>query len=150
MSNRWHGRPTTRAKRSVTPSPSVLMIAAFRPRLGFLLLSSILPCGASEGPATLTTLVSFDGNNGGYPWSSLVVGRDGNFYGTTEEFAAFGGGTVFRLTPSGTLTTLHVFTGGLDGAHPKAGLIQGPDGSFYGTATDGGRADDTPYGGHGV
>jgi uncharacterized repeat protein (TIGR03803 family) len=40
---------------------------------------------------------------------------------------------VFRITPAGALTTLYTFTGGTDGGIPLAGLIQGTDGSFYGT-----------------
>ena len=46
-------------------------------------------------------------------------------------------GTVFKLDAAGTLTTLHSFTGGSDGAYPYAGLIQATDGSFYGTTSGG-------------
>ena len=65
---------------------------------------------------------------------------DGNFYGTTYA----GGtatvcGTVFRITPGGTLTTLHSFDG-YDGSNPTAALVQATDGNFYGT-TYGGGAD---------
>lgn len=55
------------------------------------------------------TLFEFDGANGSEPETSLIQGRDGNFYGVT----AFGGvqnkGTIFKITPSGTLTTLYSF-----------------------------------------
>jgi uncharacterized repeat protein (TIGR03803 family) len=44
----------------------------------------------------LTTLVSFDGNNGAGP-NELVLGRDGYFYGTTANGGPGGGGTIFRL-----------------------------------------------------
>jgi uncharacterized repeat protein (TIGR03803 family) len=62
-----------------------------------------------------------------------VQGSDGNFYGTTYDGGAYGWGTVFRITPSGSLTNLWMFTGCSDGASPAAGLVQGSDGNFYGT-----------------
>jgi uncharacterized repeat protein (TIGR03803 family) len=96
---------------------------------------------------TLTTLYNFcfqtscaDGDN---PNAGLVQGSDGNLYGTTQ---AGGGvndsGTVFKITPSGTLTTLYSFCsqGGvcIDGAYPSAVLLQATDGRFYGTTAQGG------------
>lgn len=70
--------------------------------------------------------------------NALIRGSDGNFYGTTVSGGAFGGGTVFSITPEGTETILYSFAGGAtDGANPQ-GLIQGSDGSFYGTTSDGG------------
>ena len=86
----------------------------------------------------LTTLVSFDNTDGGYPSPVLVQGSDGNFYGTTEEGGKNGLGTVFKMTPTGIFTSLYSFSGGSDGAIPVAGLIQGVDGNFYGTAYEGG------------
>ncbi|MGA2540499.1 MAG: choice-of-anchor tandem repeat GloVer-containing protein [Verrucomicrobiota bacterium] len=47
--------------------------------------------------------------------------------------------TVFQLSRNGVLTTLYSFTGGSDGANPDAGLVQGSDGSFYGTTSGGGQ-----------
>jgi len=67
-----------------------------------------------------------------YPINDLVLGGDGNFYGTTTNQA------IFKITPQGDLTTVHVFTGGTDGAGLTGGLIQGTDGSFYGTTYYGG------------
>ena len=66
-----------------------------------------------------------------------MQGSDGNFYGTTSAGGTYGIGTVFRITPSGALTTLHSFTGS-DGANPEAALVQSADGSFYGTTNAGG------------
>src|ERR1019366_6529104 len=92
---------------------------------------------------TLTTLHSFDGTDGAYPSAGLVQATDGNFYGTTGDRGAsgncppFGCGTVFKITPGGTLTTLHSFDG-TDGAYPSAGLVQATDGNFYGTTEGGG------------
>jgi uncharacterized repeat protein (TIGR03803 family) len=94
---------------------------------------------------TLTTLHSFidviDGNDGQYP-NALTLGGDGNFYGTTAMNGGMGsGGTVFRITTKGTLTTLHSFLiGGDDGKIPRAGLTLGSDGNFYGTTYIGGSS----------
>jgi len=93
----------------------------------------------------LTTLHSFAGSDGLVPIAGLVQGSDGNFYGTTSEGGATykggasGYGTVFRITPAGTLTTLHSFSGS-DGRSPAAGLVQGTDGDFYGTTELGGTS----------
>jgi len=76
-------------------------------------------------------------NDGNYPQSSLVEGTDGNFYGTTG-FSSASSGTVFKMTPQGTVTILHVFGSTNDGSQPLAGLIQGYDGNFYGTTVGGG------------
>ena len=96
---------------------------------------------------TLTTLHSFSGPDGSYPVGALLQASNGNLYGTTSQGGSttscsdsFAGcGTVFEITPSGTLTTLHSFDGS-DGALPgyEGTLIEGADGNLYGTATDGG------------
>ena len=65
---------------------------------------------AMVSPAqTLTTLVNFDKTNGANPVTSLVLGTDGNFYGTTYGGGTNGDGTVFQVTAAGTLTPLHSF-----------------------------------------
>jgi uncharacterized repeat protein (TIGR03803 family) len=92
---------------------------------------------------TLTTLHSFNSTDGAYPYAGLIQATNGNFYGTTYGGAnsscsgGLGCGTVFKITPGGTLTTLHSFDG-TDGANPEAGLVQGTDGNFYGTTYFGG------------
>src|ERR1035441_8119412 len=84
--------------------------------------------------AALTTLYSFSGfNDGANPVAGLVQGSDGNFYGTTPGGGTQGWGTVFKISTGGALTTLYSFTGGNDDGNPSAGLLQGSDGSFYGT-----------------
>jgi uncharacterized repeat protein (TIGR03803 family) len=98
---------------------------------------------ATGSPAqTFTSLVSFNGTNGAYPdLMSLVQGTDGNLYGTTDDGGATGSGTVFKVTPTGTLTTLYSFcaqVGCTDGEHPFAGLVLGTNGTFYGTTAYGG------------
>lgn len=80
----------------------------------------------------LTTFVSLDGNVGGWVYGDLVLGNDGNFYGTTQNGGPSYVGTVFRLTPAGVYTQLFAFGNGT-GAYPYAGLVQGADGNFYGT-----------------
>ena len=68
----------------------------------------------------------------------MIQGLDGNFYGTTYAGGGQGLGTVFRVTPSGALTTLYSFAGSIDGGNPLGGLVQASDGNFYGTAATGG------------
>jgi T5SS/PEP-CTERM-associated repeat protein/uncharacterized repeat protein (TIGR03803 family) len=87
---------------------------------------------------TLSTLYQFiGGTNGAIPIAGLVQGTDGNFYGTTELGGTTNLGTVFRITPSGSLTNIHSFIGS-DGADPVATLVLGSDGNFYGTTEQGG------------
>jgi uncharacterized repeat protein (TIGR03803 family) len=87
---------------------------------------------------TFTTLATFDGANGANPYAAaLVQGTDGNFYGTTSRGGAYQDGTIFKITPSGELTTLHSFSGS-DGFFPTAALFLASDGNFYGTTTQGG------------
>lgn len=97
---------------------------------------------------TLTTLHNFSGltDDGSNP-NALIQATDGNFYGTAE-FSSGGAGTVFKITPTGTLTVLHAFcapncctaTGCADGEFPLAGVVQGTDGKFYGTTYEGGSS----------
>src|SRR5208282_988764 len=88
---------------------------------------------------TLTTLYNFSYTDGAYPaGAALILGSDGNYYGTTSGGGAVNAGTFFVMTPSGTLTTLYTFTGGDDGAAPYGGLIPTLDGNFYGTTWTGG------------
>jgi len=92
--------------------------------------------------STINNLTCVDG---AHPAGALVQATDGSFYGTTY----YGGhsnpscalehscGTIFKITPDGTFTTLYSFAG-KDGANPSSQLIQGADGNFYGTASGGG------------
>lgn len=103
---------------------------------------------------TLTTLYRFcpsgsNCTNGSEPTGGVIQASDGNFYGTTFRggtssncpSSALGCGTVFKITPQGSLTTLYSFcsqAGCADGSLPIAGLVQGSDGNLYGTTSSGG------------
>jgi uncharacterized repeat protein (TIGR03803 family) len=109
-------------------------------------LAALVLCAATAvvlPGQTLTTLLAFDGPNGGPPYAALVQGADGNLYGTTQTGGAHNHGTIFKITPNGLYTRLYSFClqGGpycADGSGPNAPLIQAPDGDFYGTTQHGG------------
>ena len=71
------------------------------------------------------------------PMGRLVKGADGAWYGTTVSGGAHGMGTVFRVMPDGTMTTVFSFSG-VNGASPDAGLVDGGDGTLYGVTGGGG------------
>ncbi len=86
-----------------------------------------------------TVLYSFTGGAyGEYPAAGLVRDAAGNLYGTTVDSGIGAFGTVFEVSASGTETVLHSFTGGTDGASPRAGLVRDAAGNLYGTTVDGG------------
>jgi uncharacterized repeat protein (TIGR03803 family) len=94
-----------------------------------------------------TNLHFFAGSpsDGSEPLAGLVQGSDSNFYGTTDaggtgtDCSDLGCGTVFRISPSGTYTSLYSFGSSPgDGRAPLAGLVQGSDSNFYGTTQNGG------------
>jgi uncharacterized repeat protein (TIGR03803 family) len=100
----------------------------------------------NQGQNGFTILYSFpECNSDGslYP-SALTLGTDGNFYGTTlgNSFCPNPYGTVFKVTPTGTFTTLHVFKGNGtgDGNAPMGPLTLGANGNFYGTTQEGGTS----------
>ena len=101
-----------------------------------------------NGTWVLTTLYSFckksNCSDGSSPVAGLVQGTAGDLYGTTYSGGKYSGGTVFKITTKGTLTTVYSFcstqTDGLctDGGNPKGGVVQGANGDFYGTTVNGG------------
>jgi len=94
---------------------------------------------------TLTTIYNFCSlsacADGGFPEASLIQGTDGKLYGTTFDGGAHGDGTIFNITTSGTLTTLHSFDG-TDGNQPLGAVIQDTNGTLYGTTYSGGTSND--------
>src|SRR5215472_1809689 len=67
---------------------------------------------------TLTLLHSFAGgsSDGANPTGGLNLGSDGNFYGTTQQGGSSSQGVIFKMTTTGTVTLLHTFNSGVDGA----------------------------------
>jgi len=106
----------------------------------FLAASLLAVCAGVEHASaqSYTTLASFDGTNGAGPTASLVQSLDGNFYGATLTGGANRYGTVFRVTPAGTLTMLHSFKGA-DGDNPAGSLALDTDGALFGTTETGGQ-----------
>src|SRR5258707_15247892 len=104
-----------------------------------ILVALCLTLSAASGSVLFTNLYSFTGaSDGCFPWGPLVQGSDGNLYGT----ASYGGarnsingyGTVFKMTLAGDFTQLYAFHYNGDGASPAlGGVVEGPDGYFYGT-----------------
>lgn len=94
---------------------------------------------------TLTTLYKFCSQSncpdGANPFAGLVLGTDGNYYGTTTAGGAYGNGTIFQITPTGALTTLYSFcsqSNCTDGTAAYGLLLQATNGTFYGTTLQGG------------
>jgi uncharacterized repeat protein (TIGR03803 family) len=102
---------------------------------------------------TLTTLYNFcsktNCTDGGYALGTLVVGANGNLYGTTGAGGTHFDGTIFEITPTGRLSTLYNFcsqTGCADGSQPWSALVQANDGNLYGTTAEGGTGTNCPNG----
>ncbi len=116
-------------------------------------LGVVFEMSRSSGIWQTHVLHSFTGLrlDGAYPNSALVMDSAGNLYGAT--FAGGGGlqscqvltdvgcGVVFEISPTGTkwkTSTLHAFSGGIDGAFP-GGVILDTEGNLYGGAEAGGQ-----------
>ncbi len=94
--------------------------------------------GYSSLGAQIQTVLTFNTVDfGSSPHAAIVIGIDGNYYGTTYGGGSNNLGTVFRLTSGGIMTPIVSFTSN-NGSNPNASLSLGPDGSFYGTTMNGG------------
>jgi uncharacterized repeat protein (TIGR03803 family) len=92
----------------------------------------------SDGVLATLHLVPADGSE---PLGGLTLALNGNFYATAYQDGANGGGTILEITRTAKVTTLYSFCAQpncTDGFGPQSALVEGADGSFYGT---------TPYGG---
>ncbi len=136
--------------------------SATRPWIGWTLLltaaglavPAVPRAAAQASAAPYSVLHAFSaanrGNNAdGVGPRELIQGGGGFFYGAASAGGANGTGTVFKVAPDGTLTTLHafsalVYTPGVgaspnsDGNNPTAGLALGSDGALYGGTGTGG------------
>jgi uncharacterized repeat protein (TIGR03803 family) len=108
-----------------------------------LLLSGLCACAGPLGPPqppSLSLNVVYSFANGENPIAGVVIGTNGNFYGTAPTVGTNFFGGVYEVTPDGVLAG-EFFLNGTNGAAPMSSLIQGPGGSFYGTASRGGFQD---------
>jgi uncharacterized repeat protein (TIGR03803 family) len=143
-----------------TPQASEMVLASFtggtdgdRPRSGVIQGSDGNFYGTTSAGGTyalgtvfkltpqgvLSVLTNFGAVNDGYqPVGGLIEGSDGNLYGTTSGGGLHLGGTMFKISKSGTRTTLWNFGSTSDGSNPISILAKGSDGAFYGTTSLGG------------
>ena len=96
--------------------------------------------------AMLTTLLSFNGTNGAFPYAGLTADAAGDLFGTTTSGGADGDGSVFELVNNGggayTPVTLLSFNAPFYGAYPYSGLIANAAGDLFGTTYSGGSDGD--------
>ena len=110
---------------------------------GPLGMGTVYELKQTNGNWTLKVIYSFTGgNNGGRPYSGVILDGAGNLYGTTAGNGLFG--SLYKLTPSGsgwTETILHSFQDASAGFYPWGGLLLDASGNLYGTTFDGGSTD---------
>ena len=106
----------------------------------FLLVALTLAFGLLANAQTYTDLHDFNETNGccAIAPSLMAQGRDGNIYGATTSGGIHFYGNIFKITPTGTLTSIHDFDL-THGGYPQGGLSMGLDGNFYGTTYQGGK-----------
>lgn len=115
------------------------LLSKLKPMSLLFFLSAALTMTVSA--QTFTTLANLSVFNDDPRYMPFVQGHDGDLYGTSEHGGPYGNGTVFEITPGGTLTTLYSFCGAFscsDGAYPCGGLVESTDGNFYGATEFGG------------
>ncbi len=131
---------------SKKPLPSWRIAKALAP---LLLLTLVLTVGITQvaSAQTFDVLYGFTGGADGYwPQGNLVEDASGNLYGVTRVGGKYqidsGGnensyGTVFKIAPNGSVTTLHTFAGGAGGSMPW-GIVLDATGNLYGVTAWGG------------
>jgi uncharacterized repeat protein (TIGR03803 family) len=96
---------------------------------------------AEAGAQTLEVVHAFSGaTDGANPVDGFAIGPTNILYGTASAGGASGLGVVFRVGANGTVTVLHSFAGGTDGATPNGRPIMGAGNTLFGTTTAGGPA----------
>jgi uncharacterized repeat protein (TIGR03803 family) len=143
---RFSSKPMSAAVPALTSSSALRSrprksCSAVLPVLALAALSTLLLAAARPAQAqTESILYNFTcGTDGCPPSSGVVLDKDGNLYGTTCCASGYGG--IFKLTPSGTFTTIYEFcsqSGCADGAEPYGGVVLDSKGNLYGTTSDGG------------
>ena len=88
----------------------------------------------SAGVVTLLHKFAGDPTEGATPGAGVILGKDGNFYGVTRFGGSSNVGTIFKITPSGTVTVLYNFATTDYANYPEVPLLQATDGNFYGAA----------------
>src|SRR5271170_1296134 len=102
-------------------------------------LLAVMP--VSSQASTLRVIHDFTGgSDGGNPVDGLMMSSKGFLYGTASTGGTSGLGVVFLIAVSGTVTVLHNFQGGSDGATPNGGVIENASGRLFGTTTAGGAS----------
>ena len=99
-------------------------------------------CATSQTTWSESLLYSFNGASGRNPSGGVIQASDGNFYAAVNTGGANNEGAIVQITPAGVASTIYSFcaqTNCMDGSSPE-GLIEGPDGNFYGTTGSGGTA----------
>ena len=98
---------------------------------------TVFRLGAGE---QVTTIAAFGYSGSAGPTGPVLLAPDGNFYGVGDAGSPVLAGNLFRVSSSGTIQYLHTFpaNGDASGSNPSPGLVLGPDGALYGTATAGG------------
>ena len=107
-----------------------------------LFLALLFVAAGAKASVVLTTLASFEGEDGANPDGGLLLAADGFLYGTTTGGGSSNLGTVFKISPvGGSLVSLASFSG-TNGAYPKAGLVQqlGGDFALFGATSSGGAS----------
>jgi uncharacterized repeat protein (TIGR03803 family) len=101
-----------------------------------LLAVAALCLSASARGQDFQLLHQFQSTDGTEPSAGLILAGDSFYYGTTVGGGnAGGGGTIYKIDSSGNLTTLYSYS---NFAYPYGALVQGSDGNFYGTTSEGG------------
>lgn len=98
-------------------------------------VGSVYMMTTGGAPSTIYSFCSLTScTDGQYPFGGVTLGFDGNFYGTTQSGGSHGVGSVFKITPTGTLTTLWNFANGTDESVPLYTTVLGKDNNMYGVS----------------